>query len=95
MARAAQVIGSALVVLGIAIAAVFVVLIARDEDYRRAALAYAHNQGNVMYEAEFGKAQIRRAFEGIAAGAGFLLALNCTTLIGLGVVAQRVRKRQL
>ena len=95
MTRAAQVIGSALVVLGLALVVAFVAVIARDDEYRRAALAYAHNQGNVMYEAEFGKAQVRRAFEGVGVGAGLLLALNGATLIGLGTIARRVRKQRL
>lgn len=95
MARVSQVIGSALVVLGVALCLVFAALIARDDEYRRAAVALAHNQGNVMYEAEFGKAQIRRAFETVGVGAGLLLALNGATLVGLGVVARRVRKQRL
>jgi hypothetical protein len=91
MARACKVIGAALAVLGVAVALTFAVIIARDDAYRRAAMAFERNAGNVMYEAEFRGAQARRAFELIGVVAGMLLALNGGTLVGLGVVARRVK----
>ena len=93
MARACKVIGAALSVLGIAVALTFAVVISRDADYRRAEMAYTRNAGNVMYEAEFKGAQVRRAFELGAALAGVLLAINGGTLLALGVVAGRVSGR--
>jgi hypothetical protein len=93
MARACRIIGGALSVVGIAIALTFVIVIARDDAYRRAAATYALNRGNVMYEAEFRGAQVRRAFELTGTIAGILLAINGATLIGLGIVAARVGRK--
>lgn len=92
MARACKVIGAALAVLGVAIAVAFVVVIGRDDAYRHAELAYARNNGNAMYELEFRGAQVRRAFQGVGVVAGVLLALNGTTLLGLGILATRTRQ---
>lgn len=94
MARACKVIGTALAVLGVLVALAFVVVMARDDAYRRAELAYTRNAGNAMYELEFRGAQVRRAFEGIGVVAGTLLALNGTTLLALGVVAGRTRPQR-
>ena len=94
MARACKIVGGALALAGLAIALTFVVVIARDEAYGRAALAAAHYPGNVMYEAEFKGAQVRRAFELVGVIAGILLSLNGATLVGLGVVAERVRRAE-
>jgi hypothetical protein len=92
MARVCKVIGAALAVLGVAIAVVFVVVIGRDDAYRHAELAYARNNGNAMYELEFRGAQVRRAFQGVGVVTGVLLALNGSTLLGLGILATRTRK---
>jgi hypothetical protein len=92
MGRACKVVGTALAVIGIAVAVAFVVLIARDEGYRHAELAYTRNAGNAMYELEFRGAQVTRGFESIGMVAGILLALNGVTLLGLGVVATRTQK---
>jgi hypothetical protein len=92
MARACKVIGAALAVLGVAIAVAFVVVIGRDDAYRHAELAYARNNGNAMYELEFHGAQVRRAFQGVGVVTGVLLALNGSTLLGLGILATRTRK---
>ena len=94
MARACKVIGTALAALGLFIAVAFVVVMQRDDAYRRAELAYTRNAGNAMYELEFRGAQVRRAFEGIGVVAGILLALNGTTLLALGVVAGRTRPQR-
>ncbi len=91
MARACKLIGGVLAALGVAVALLFAVTIARDADYRQAELAATVNKGNVMYEAEFKGAQARRAFELIGAVVGVLLALNGATLLGLGVVAGHLR----
>jgi len=92
MGRACKVVGTALAAVGVAVAVAFVVLMARDEGYRRAELAYTRNAGNAMYELEFRGAQVRRGFESIGVVAGVLLALNGVTLLGLGVVATRTQK---
>lgn len=91
MARACKVVGTVLVILGLVTAVTFVVMMARDDTYRRAAVAFSHNPGNVMYEAEFRGAQVRRGFELVGALAGVLFAANGGTLVGLGVVASRGR----
>ncbi len=90
MARASKVIGAALATLGVAVAVVFSVVMSRDEGYEKAALAAARNPGNVMYDAEFGAAKIRRGFQLVGVVAGILFALNGTTLVGLGAVASRL-----
>ena len=89
MARACTVIGGILVVLGVAVALSFLVAIQRDDAYAKAAMASARNPGNVMYEAEFGKARLQRAFEVVGAAFGVLITLNGATLVGLGLVAAR------
>ena len=90
MARASKVIGTALAAIGLAVAVMFSVVMSRDEGYQKAALAAARNPGNVMYEAELGAAKVRRGFQLVGVIAGILLALNGTTLVGLGMVASRV-----
>ncbi len=93
MARACKVIGAILSLIGVAAAVWFVLVMARDDAYRRTELAYTRNAGNAMYELEFRGAQVRRTFEGIGVVGGVLLALNGATLFGLGVVATRTRRR--
>ncbi len=90
MTRACTVIGGALVVLGVAIALAFLVVIGRDDAYRKAEMASARNPGNVMYDAEFGIAKVRRGFHLIGVITGMLLGVNGTTLVGLGIVAGRI-----
>jgi hypothetical protein len=92
MARVCTIIGGALTVLGVALALAFVVAMSRDDAYRKAELAAARNPGNVMYEAEFGVARVRRGFQLVGVVAGVLLGVNGTTLVGLGVVAGRLRR---
>ncbi len=89
MARACRVIGGILVVLGLAVALGFLLAIQRDDAYAKAALASARNPGNVMYEAEFGAARVRRGFQLGGVIAGILLGINGSTLFGLGIVAGR------
>ncbi|HXQ23083.1 MAG TPA: hypothetical protein VN812_15505 [Candidatus Acidoferrales bacterium] len=90
MARTCKLIGTALALLGVAGALWFVVIMARDDAYRQAALAASRNPGNVMYDAELKGAQVRRAFEVGVVITGILLTINGLTLLGLGVVAGRV-----
>lgn len=90
MARACTVIGGVLVVLGLAAALAFAVAIVRDDAYSKAEMASSRNPGNVMYEAEFGAARIRRGFQLGGMIAGFLLGLNGSTLVGVGIVAGRL-----
>ena len=92
MSRAAKLIGSALAIIGVAVVLTFAVLIARDDGYRKAALAAVRNPGNVMYETEFGVARIRRGFQLIGVISGILLALNGASMVGLGVLASHVRE---
>ncbi len=90
MARVCKLGGGLLVALGLVVLVLSLAAIGRDrESYRHAALAAERNGGNVMYEAERGKAQLQRAFEVVGASFGVLLALNGATLVGLGVVASR------
>jgi hypothetical protein len=90
MARACKLGGSLLVALGLVVLVLAVAAIARDrESYARAALAAERNAGNVMYEAELGKARLERAFEVVGAAFGVLVTLNGATLAALGVVAAR------
>ncbi len=93
MSRVCKLVGGALLLVGLAVTLTFAVIIGRDDAYRRADLAYSLNAGNVMYEAEFRGAQVRRAFEMMGGVAGVLLAINGTTLVALGVVAARVANK--
>ncbi|MBI4517372.1 MAG: hypothetical protein HY699_16335 [Deltaproteobacteria bacterium] len=90
MARLCKLLGAAVVVLGLALVITCTLQVVRDEDYRKAALVAARNPGNVLYEAEFKGAQVRRAFQITGATAGMLLGLNGLTLVLLGIVAARV-----
>ncbi len=88
MARACKVGGSLLVALGVVLLLLSLLAIGRDRDtYSRAALAAERNAGNIMYEAELGKARVQRAFEVVGASFGVLTILNGATLVAVGVVA--------
>jgi hypothetical protein len=45
-----------------------------------------------MYELEFRGAQVRRAFQAVGVVTGVLLAMNGSTLLGLGILATRTRQ---
>lgn len=91
MARACKWIGATALLLGLVLTAISVRQIVRDNDaYRKAALVASRNPGNVLYEAGFKEAQVRRAFQLSGAFSGGLLGLNGVTLILLGVIAGRV-----
>ena len=92
MARACTMIGGILVVVGLVVALGFLVAIQRDDAYTKAAMASERNPGNVMYEAEFGAARVRRGFQVGGLIAGGLLGLNGSTLLGLGIVASRSQR---
>ena len=92
MARVCTILGGVLVVLGVAVALAFAVAIGRDDAYTKAEMASTRNPGNVMYEAEFGAARVRRGFQLGGAVAGALLGVNGLTLVGLGMVASRVQR---
>ncbi len=91
MSRLCKIGGGLLIALGLVLLVLSLGALARDRDgYSHAALAAERNAGNVMYEAEFGKARLQRAFEVVAAGFGLLITLNGATLVGLGALARRV-----
>jgi len=92
MARACKWIGVLALLLGFAIAAASALQIQRDEAYRKAELVARRNPGNVLYEAEFKGAQVRRGFQIFGTFGGGLLALNGLTLLLLGAVAGRAPK---
>ena len=94
MARACTVIGGILVVLGLAVALGFLVAIGHDDAYSKAEMASSRNPGNVMYEAEFGAARVRRGFQLGGVVAGVLLGLNGSTLVGLGIVVGRLGRTE-
>ena len=87
-------VGGILVVLGLAVALGFLVAIGRDDAYAKAAMASARNPGNVMYEAEFGAARVRRGFQVGGVIAGVLLGVNGSTLVGLGIVAGHLNRSE-
>ena len=89
MARICTIIGGILLVLGVAVALGFVIALRSDDAYRKAEMASARNPGNVMYEAEFGAARVRRGFQLGGVITGVLLGINGSTLFGLGIVASR------
>lgn len=94
MGRVCTVVGGILTVLGIVVALAFVVAIGRDDAYTKAEMAQSRNPGNVMYEAEFGAARVRRGFQMGGLIAGILLGVNGSTLLGLGIVAGRLHDHE-
>lgn len=92
MARVCTLLGGILTVLGIVVALAFIVAIGRDEAYAKAEMAATRNAGNVMYEAEFGAARVRRGFHVGGVIAGVLLSLNGSTLVALGIVTGRLNR---
>ena len=93
MGRSFTIIGALATVIGLAVVVWSAVAIAGDDAYRKAELAASRNAGNAMYEMEFGAARIRRGFQIYALGGGALLTLNGISLLGVGSVAARVRRR--
>lgn len=95
MARTCKVVGSVLCLLGVLLAMVFAIGLARDEDgYRHAAAVARSNPGDLGTVTELKDAQIRRAFEAVGVIVGILLVINGSTLLGLGMLAQRVPRRK-
>jgi len=94
MVRVCTVLGGILTVLGVAVALAFLIAIGRDDAYAKAEMAEVRNPGNVMYEAEFGAARVRRGFQMGGVIAGVLLGVNGSTLLGLGIVAGRLHQHE-
>ncbi|HVM98151.1 MAG TPA: hypothetical protein VMT89_17280 [Candidatus Acidoferrales bacterium] len=94
MARACRVIGFLLCILGFILAVMFVATMVMDQEYTRAAMARDRNPGNVLYDAEYKGALVKRAFESIGIIVGVLLVINGATLFGLGTLAHRVPRRK-
>lgn len=88
----AKITGCLLTALGVAALIGFGMKARNDEEYARAALLLERNPGNVLYEARFGGAQIKRAFLISGSAFGALLALNGVTLFLVGVVGSRQRR---
>jgi hypothetical protein len=89
MVRTVRTVGATLIVIGLVAAVVFAVYVVGDREYGTAALLLERNPGNVMYEARYGGAFIKRALLVSGAVAGVLVALNGTTLLLLGHLAAR------
>lgn len=75
--------------IGLAAFTAFAFYVVRDEEYAKAALLLERNPGNVMYEARYGAAFVKRALLISGAVAGGLLALNGTTFLLIGKLAAR------
>jgi hypothetical protein len=89
MMTIAKIAGALLAAAGLAALIGFGVTARNDEEYAKAAVLLERNPGNVLYEAKFGGAQIKRAFLISASAGGGLLALNGVTLFLVGVVGAR------
>lgn len=89
MGAALKVVGAALGAIGLATVIVFGVYVVRDEEYARAALLAERNPGNIIYEARYGAASLKRALLICGAAAGALLTLNGITFLLLGAIAAR------
>lgn len=95
MSRTCKIVGTVLCILGMLIATIFVVGLARDEGgYRDAAAAARSNPADAGSVTTLKDAQIRRAFEAVGVIVGILLVINGSTLLGLGMLAQRVPRRK-
>jgi hypothetical protein len=94
MATALRALGVLLVVLGVAVAAVATVLVARDGQFAEVAAAYARHPDHALFRAEYLSAAAR--YYGLmAAGAGGLLAglAGGGMLLGIGELLRRVSPR--
>jgi len=94
MATALRALGVLLVILGVVVAAVATVLVARDEQFAEVAAAYARHPDHALFRAEYLTAAAR--YYGLmAAGAGGLLAglAGGGMLLGIGELLRRVSTR--
>ena len=94
MANACRITGTVLCILGLTMAVMFAVFMIRDDEFQRAALARERNPGNVLYDAEYKGALVKRGFESIGGIVGILLIINGATLFGLGTLARGVARRE-
>ena len=94
MATALRALGVLLVILGVVVAAVATVLVARDEQFAEVAAAYARHPDHALFRAEYLTAAAR--YYGLmAAGAGGLLVglAGGGMLLGIGELLRRVSTR--
>jgi hypothetical protein len=87
--------GATLVAIGLVAVLVFATHIVRDKEYAKAALLLARNPGNIIYEARYGVAFIKRALLVSGGAAGVLVALNGTTFLLLGSLAARQKASEV
>ena len=85
----AKLAGGLMIGIGLSGAVIFGGMAFTDSEFAKAKLLVERNPGNVMYEAQFGGAQIKRAFQLSTAAGGVLLALNGVTMFLVGVVGSR------
>ena len=94
MAGALRVLGGLLVMLGVVVAVVATVLVARDDQFAEVAAAYARHPDHALFRAEYLTAAAR--YYGLmAAGAGGLLAglAGGGMLLGIGELLRRTPSR--
>ena len=94
MATALRALGVLLVILGMIVAVVATVLVARDEQFAEIAAAYARHPDHALFRAEYLTAAAR--YYGLmAAGAGGLLAglAAGAVLLGIGELLRRVSRQ--
>ena len=94
MATALRALGVLLVILGMIVAVVATVLVARDEQFAEIAAAYARHPDHALFRAEYLTAAAR--YYGLmAAGAGGLLAGLAAggVLLGIGELLRRVSRQ--
>ena len=94
MATALRALGVLLVILGMIVAVVETVLVARDEQFAEIAAAYARHPDHALFRAEYLTAAAR--YYGLmAAGAGGLLAGLAAggVLLGIGELLRRVSRQ--
>jgi hypothetical protein len=89
MVGLARTIGATLVAIGLVAVLIFAAQIVSDREYAKAALRLERSPGNIIYEARYGVAFIKRALLVCGGAAGVLVALNGTTFLLLGSVAAR------
>ena len=94
MVTALRALGVLLVLLGVVVAVVATVLVARDDQFAEVAAAYARHPDHALFRAEYLTAAAR--YYGLmAAGAGGLLAglSGGGMLLGIGELLRRIPSR--
>ena len=94
MGTALRALGGFLVILGVAVATVAAVMLARDEQFAEVAAAYARHPDHALFRAEYLTAAARH-YGLLAAGVGGLLAglAGGGMLLGIGELLRRVPPR--